>query len=125
MLFVVNIIIPISTIVSAEVQNAEENTTVTLHCPVATRDYISRVWFKGYINVYNTSTHKLTLFSQISSRTVYNSTDRADMSVDPSTFALTISKVRLEDDSYFTCKVLDRKTLLDLYNQSKIEVYSK
>ena len=75
--------------------------------------------------MYNTSTRDMILFSQISSGTVYNITDRADMSVDPSTFALTISRVQLEDDSYFTCGVFDRETRLDPYNQLKIEVYSK
>ena len=104
-------------------QNAEENTTVTLHCPVATRDYIRRIWFRGDINLYPSS--DMLLFSQISSGTVYDITDRVDMSVDPSTFALTISKVQLEDDGYFTCSVYDSEALLTLYNQSGLEVYSE
>ena len=106
-------------------QNAEENTTVTLHCSVATKDYINRFWFKGYINSYDWITNDIVLFRQNSSGNLQKSTARADMSVDPTTFALTIGRVQLEDDRYFTCRVFESEALLTLYNQSGLEVYSE
>ena len=75
--------------------------------------------------MYNTSTPDMILFSQTSSGNLHKSTARADMSVDPTTCALTIGRVQLEDGGYFTCRVLDKINLPRIYHQTNIKVYSK
>ena len=68
---------------------------------------------------------ELTLFTQISEVNTRRISARPDMAVDPTSFALTIRRVRLKDDGYFTCRVFDRTSLSNFYNQTMLQVYSK
>ena len=105
---------------------AKENTAVTLTCPLEDRKYISRRWYRGYFTDVD-APHPFTsiIFTQLISGAVENHTARADLSIDPTSFALTIRRVQLEDDGFYTCKVFDRVILQDLYDQTQVEVYSK
>ena len=105
---------------------AEENSSVTLMCLAGNRNYIRRLWYRGHF----TSTTRIsypveTLYHQFSMQGVRNFTARADMSVDPTTFALTIGRVQLEDDDYFTCRVYEYDSLRDFYENLKVQLFSK
>ena len=103
----------------------EVNSSVTLRCPLENRNYITRLWYRGYfIPETVPATREQQLFSQISS--VLNVfTTRADISVDPSSFAMTIGKVQLKDDGYFSCRILDRNKLQNIFKHSKVDIFSK
>ena len=102
------------------------NSTVTLRCSLSNLDYINRFWYKGHHSAVGTlSSPYMTLFTQIGQGGITILNARSDMSVDPMTFAMTIGTAQLEDDGYFTCRVLDSPTLQDVFNQTLIGVYSK
>ena len=47
------------------------------------------------------------------------------MSVDPTTFAMTIGRAQLEDDSIFTCRVFDKNALHNVEGQIKLDLFGK
>ena len=108
--------------IAADALVAEENTAITLACQLADRDYFIRNWFQGYHTSSFPQTRQSLFIQRFDEIGVQNYTDRHDMVVDPTSFALTISKVKLEDDGYFTCRIIYQA---ELYNQTKVEVYSK
>ena len=64
------------------------------------------------------------LFSQKKASVIGNHITRSDLSVDPTTFALTIGAAQPKDDGFYTCMVFDgTASLMNLYTD--ILVYSK
>ena len=111
--------------IGAQVE-AEVNSSVTLMCPSENRNYVHRNWYRGYFtHASEPPTREKPLFRQLSTRVLSRITARADMSVDPSTFALTIGNLQPKDDGYFTCRILDEDTSQNIYEHSKVDLFSK
>ena len=89
-------------------------------------DYASRSWYRGYVTARTTPypTPEQTLFTQIPGR-LNNVSSRADMSLNSETFSMTIGWVQLNDDGYFSCRVLISSDIRNLYNQRRVDVFSK
>ena len=88
--------------------------------------YTKRVWYRGFLNesTYPPPETVTPLFVQMGDTgEVTTSGNRTDMSVDNETFALTIGRLQIHDDGYFTCATeIGNKTL---FNGSYTQVYSK
>ena len=111
---------------ATEITPVRVNSTVMLRCSWSNLDYISRFWHMGYHSTGGIfPSRDMTLFTQRGQGGITVVNARSDMSVDSSSFALTIGTAQLEDDGYFTCRVLDSTTLQNVFNQTFIRVYSK
>ena len=98
---------------------------MTLDCPPANVEYVTRIWFRGYFGPSDEPPNSTRLYNQISSGKMINLTARPDMSVDNSSFAMTIRRVLLEDNGYFSCSTYGLSTLQNIFFQTKVDVYSK
>ena len=105
---------------------AEEGAFVILECAPHDTTYMKRAWYPIFLNEsnYPPSETMLPLFIQMGDTgEMTTSGNRTDMSVDNETFALTIGRLLIHDDGYFTCATeTENKTL---FNDSYIQVYSK
>ena len=105
---------------------AEENTSITITCSTGNMGYRGGFWYRGYFTAVTgpAPTIKQTLFTHIPGR-LNNVSSRADMSVNSKTFSMTIGRVQLKDDGYFSCRVLHEWDSSLYYDQTRVDVFSK
>ena len=131
MLLFLSVLCGITCVIQGAVQEVPkkqvaENGSITIQYET-TANPQDRYWYHGYWNSTNTPNNDALLFTLMAADTTWTKSNTAhgDMSADPDNYSLTISKVRLEDDGFYTCMTVD-KDKKDFYDIAKeVQVYSK
>ena len=96
-----------------------------LKCNVSDVQQFPRMWYRGYFTI-NPDYKKELIYQHTASNPIEcrksSTSCRNDISADITTFEMTIGKVQLEDDDFFTCMVTYPNKE---YGQQKVDVYGR